>query len=112
MSEPSNAASVARDAVLVMIAREVERAEREFGKGYASAHEAFAVLLEEVDEFRDEVWKKRARRDRVRMVRELVQVACVAQRYAAQLVESGMVEGDAVEREDGARGGSFGESER
>lgn len=51
----------------------------------ASAHEGFAVLLEEVEEFKDEVWLKRSLRSKERMLAELVQVAVVAQRTAEDL---------------------------
>ncbi|MFO1458255.1 MAG: hypothetical protein U1G08_02530 [Verrucomicrobiota bacterium] len=51
-----------------------------------SAHEGYAVLLEEVDEFWEEVRKKRHDRSQVLMVEELVQVATVAQRIAEDLL--------------------------
>lgn len=47
-----------------------------------SAHEGFAVLLEEVDELKAEVWKKREERDLVKMRDELIQVAAMAARMA------------------------------
>jgi hypothetical protein len=43
-----------------------------------SAHEAYAVILEEVDEFWEEVRKKREERDPDKMVKELRQVAAMA----------------------------------
>lgn len=52
---------------------------------YASAHEAFAVLLEEVDELWDEVKRKRDARCPKRMRQELIQVAAVAAKAAAEL---------------------------
>lgn len=48
-----------------------------------SLHEGLAVLLEEVDEFKGEVWAKRHNLDRA--LREVVQVATVAQRLAEDL---------------------------
>lgn len=51
----------------------------------ASAHEAFAVLLEEVDEFKAEVWKKGSERSKAKMLAELVQIAAMAQRAAEDL---------------------------
>jgi len=50
-----------------------------------SAHEAYAVLLEEVDEFWEEVRKKRVARDPQNMLKELVQIAACAQRAAEDL---------------------------
>lgn len=69
------------------VAAEVDRAQRDHGRDYASDHEAFAVLLEEVEEVKAWVWKKRKDRDRKAMVKELVQVAAVAQKWAMQLVD-------------------------
>lgn len=50
-----------------------------------SFHEGYAVLLEEVDEFKEEVWKKQSKRDPAKMLAELVQVAAMAQRTAEDL---------------------------
>jgi hypothetical protein len=50
-----------------------------------SAHEAYAVILEELDEFKTEVWKQTARRDRAAMLAELVQIAAMATRTAVDL---------------------------
>jgi glutamyl-tRNA reductase len=45
-----------------------------------SAHEAYAVILEELDEFWDEVKKKREQRSKYAMRRELIQVAAMCVR--------------------------------
>lgn len=47
-----------------------------------SLHEGFAVILEEVDEFKAEVWKKRSKRDLNNALIELVQIGAMAQRVA------------------------------
>jgi hypothetical protein len=47
-----------------------------------SLHEGFAVLLEEVDEFKAEVWKNRSKRDLNHVLIELVQIGAMAQRIA------------------------------
>ena len=47
-----------------------------------SVHEGYAVILEELEEFWDEVRKKRADRDATLMLDELVQLAAMAQRTA------------------------------
>lgn len=73
------------DKVLMDVREEVERAQRDHGRGYASDHEAFAVLLEEVEEVKAWVWRKRADRDLDAMRRECVQIAAVATKWAAQL---------------------------
>ena len=72
--------------VLGMVATEVHEATEVHGPAYHSAHEAFGVLLEEVEEFKEWVWRKRGERIRAAMVKELVQVAAVATKYAAQLI--------------------------
>ena len=50
-----------------------------------SAHEAYAVILEELEEFKAEVFKKREARSKGRMLAELVQVAAMAWRAAEDL---------------------------
>ena len=51
-----------------------------------SVHEGYAILLEEVDEFWDEVKKKQSNRDPEAMLSELVQIASSAQRTAEDVV--------------------------
>ena len=48
---------------------------------FHSAHEGYAVLLEEVDELKDEVWKSPRKRDYEAMHAEAVQVAAMALRF-------------------------------
>jgi hypothetical protein len=50
-----------------------------------SAHEAYAVILEEVREFEAEVFKKTGARSRRDMYQELVQIAAMAVRAAVDL---------------------------
>ncbi len=50
-----------------------------------SHHEGYAVLLEEVEEYWEEVMKKSAKRDRANMLLELTQIAVVCQRIAEDL---------------------------
>jgi hypothetical protein len=47
-----------------------------------SLHEAYGVILEEVDEFKEQVWKQNAARDSQEIVMELVQIAAMAMRTA------------------------------
>jgi hypothetical protein len=51
---------------------------------YNSAHEAFGVLLEEVDELKRHVWTKQRNRDLAGMRGECLDVAAVAIRFAAE----------------------------
>jgi hypothetical protein len=53
-----------------------------------SAHEGYAIILEEMDEFWQEVCKKRSERSPDRMVEELVQIAAMAQRTAEDVLMS------------------------
>ena len=50
-----------------------------------SAHEGYAVILEELDEFWEQVRKKRINQDHSEMLSELVQVGAMAQRTAEDL---------------------------
>lgn len=63
---------------------EVNRA-RGLHKPLNSAHEAYSVILEEVDEFWDEVKKKRSERNPQNMLVELIQIGAMAQRAAEDL---------------------------
>lgn len=65
--------------------REIEAA-RANHKPINSAHEGYAVILEELDEFWEEVRKKRSLRDKSKMVAELVQIAAMAQRTAEDVL--------------------------
>ncbi len=57
--------------------REIERA-MSLHAPFNSDHEAFAVLLEEVEEYKTEVFKKREDRSQLAMNEELLQIAAVA----------------------------------
>jgi len=50
-------------------------------KKFNSAHEGYAVLLEEMDELKEQVWKKKEGRDMDKMRREAVQVGAMALRF-------------------------------
>lgn len=50
-----------------------------------SAHEAWAVILEELEEFKTQVFKRRQQRDKANMLRELIQTAAMCQRAAEDL---------------------------
>jgi glutamyl-tRNA reductase len=55
-----------------------------------SAHEGYAVILEELDEFWEWVRKKKESRDMPSMYSELVQIAAMAQRTAEDLSDAAM----------------------
>lgn len=74
-----------RDAMgLNLIADEIKKARALHGP-MNSAHEAYSVILEEVDEFWTEVKKKRQYRDHDNMLKELVQVAAMCVRAMTDL---------------------------
>jgi len=50
-------------------------------KPFASAHEGYAIILEELDELWDEIKKKEHRRKGSRMTEEAVQVGAMALRF-------------------------------
>ncbi len=53
-----------------------------------SLHEGYAVLLEEVDEFWDEVKKKSSKRDHEHIRTELIQIAAMACRTAIDCLKT------------------------
>lgn len=65
---------------------EMLKGERRYGV-HASLHEAYAVLLEEVDELKQIVWKKATHRDPYEIRREAIQIAAVALRIAQRFGE-------------------------
>jgi len=48
---------------------------------FHSAHEGYAVILEELDELKEEVWKKARNRDPDAMIKEAKQVGAMAMRF-------------------------------
>lgn len=66
------------------VAKELERARWKHPHKFHSLHEAYAILLEEVDEFKAEVWKGAP--DSFEVYAELVQIAAMAQRSAEDVL--------------------------
>lgn len=66
----------------IRVRAELLRARMKHPRGMNSAHEGYAVLLEEVDEVKDEVFHGK---DKRKLRAELVQVAAMAQRMAEDL---------------------------
>ncbi len=64
--------------------RELQGAVRRYGP-MASAHEGYAVILEELDELKAEVWKSPKKRDMRAMRAEAVQVAAMALRFVCDV---------------------------
>jgi hypothetical protein len=74
-----------------LVRRELEEARRGPYPALHSLHEAYAVLLEELDELWEMTRKKDRDRDPAAVLRELVQIAAMSQRAAEDL---GFVRGE------------------
>ncbi|MDE2040571.1 MAG: hypothetical protein KGO96_13700 [Elusimicrobia bacterium] len=71
--------------VAIEVSREVERSHALGFEDFHSAHEGFAVLLEEVDELKAHVWTNQKRRDLAAMRTEAIQVAAMAVKFVESL---------------------------
>lgn len=80
----ARSADLSMEVALGDVAHEIDRA-RTVHPPLHSAHEAYAVILEELDEYKAEVWRKSSERDRAAMRRELVQLAAMAVRAIGDL---------------------------
>ena len=75
-------------AILAEVGKELGRA-RDLGFGlFHSAHEGYAVILEEMDELKAEVWKNQKYREPKKLRDEAIQVAAMAVKFAASLDEA------------------------
>ena len=71
--------------ILAMVEAEFRKASAKNDK-FNSAHEGYAVMLEEVDELKEEVWKKRKLRNIELMRGEAKQIAAMAIRFIHDLL--------------------------
>ena len=65
-----------------LVADEIASARRKHPRTQSSFHEGYAVILEELDELWAEIKKQGPKRNRAKILGELVQVAAMAQRMA------------------------------
>ena len=72
--------------LMIEIRSEVARAEENWPP-MNSAHEAYAILLEEVDELKAHVWTNQKRRDLPAMRKEAIQVAAMAIRFVRDVCD-------------------------
>ena len=82
----SNALFESIDAVTTEVLHEVGRAKTKF-LPFNSAHEGYAVLLEEVDELWEEVKKNQKVRDKALMRKEAIQCAAMAVRFVMDVCD-------------------------
>ena len=73
--------------LLDTIGAEVSDAESKWPP-FNSAHEGYAVLLEEVDELKAHVWMNQKRRDIEAMRAEAIQVAAMAVRFVRDVCDA------------------------
>lgn len=69
--------------ILDEVAAELDRAKK--FKPFNSAHEGYAVLLEEVDELKEQVWMNQTKRDLDKMRKEAIQVAAMAVKFVEMM---------------------------
>lgn len=68
--------------------KEIDRARQLWGTDpFASAHEGYAVALEEFDELKVHVWTNQRKRDLEAMRKEAIQAAAMCLRFAAECCE-------------------------
>lgn len=67
--------------------QEVNRAAMDY-RAFTSPHEGYAILLEKMDDLKEQVWKKPGTRDFNAMRKEAVQVAAMALRFIADVCSS------------------------
>ena len=72
--------------ILKLIANEVSRAKTMFPDNFVNQHEGYSVMLEEVDEFWDEVKKNQKNYDLLKQKKEAIQVAAMAVRICVELL--------------------------
>lgn len=72
------------------IAEELESARASHGP-LNSPHEAYAVMLEELDEYKEWVWMKSSKRNQKKMRAELVQLAAMAIRTILDVHPTGPI---------------------
>lgn len=77
---------LAETAIMMQVEEELDRARK--WPPFNSAHEGFAVLLEEVDELKAHVWTNQKKRDLAAMRAEAIQVAAMACRFV-EMIDAG-----------------------
>jgi hypothetical protein len=71
-----------QEVVAKEVATELTRATEIYGP-IVSAHEGYAIILEELDELKAEIWKKN--KDPYKMQEEAIQIAAMAMRFVIDI---------------------------
>ncbi len=66
---------------LILISSGYDHAVRKYPVRFHSLHEGYAIILEELDELRAEIWKRSDKREQRRLVEEAQQVGAMALRF-------------------------------
>jgi hypothetical protein len=73
------------DNILLEIKNEYERAKQKYKRPFSSHHEAYAVILEELDELWDEIKKKEEQYDLIKQRKEAIQIGAMILRFINEL---------------------------
>lgn len=68
------------EVAIAEVETELRKATEKFST-FNSAHEGYAVILEELDELKEHVWTNNSKRDLLAMRKEAVQLAAMALRF-------------------------------
>jgi hypothetical protein len=66
------------------VSEELDRVLKKFPKKWTDAHHGIALVWEEFEELKAEVWKKQRKRKPAKMRKEAIQVAAMAIRFAME----------------------------
>ena len=75
--------------VAELLIEELKRANRMYGTSFASPHEGYAVILEELDELFEEIRQKRPDKERLR--EEAIQIGAMAIKFIMSIEDWGKV---------------------
>ena len=81
--------------VAELLIKELNRANCMYGTSFSSAHEGYAVILEELDELFEEIRQKRPVKERLR--EEAIQLGAMALKFIMSIDHWGKVEKQSIE---------------